>query len=107
MEHFSRRRWTTIPAPSVSYSVHEVNFFCFSCECTISYVDLLQGLYGCSSPATKVLHDKAKNGKAKLSQCDHMSRLVSHTVAIYNSKHLQKYVNCFAKWLVSPQKVAK
>ena len=27
MEHFSRRRCITIPAPSVSYSVHEVNFF--------------------------------------------------------------------------------
>ena len=27
MEHFSRMRWTTKPAPSVSYSVHEGIFF--------------------------------------------------------------------------------
>ena len=27
MEPFSRRRWTTIPAPSVSYSVHEGKHF--------------------------------------------------------------------------------
>ena len=36
MEHFSRRRWTTIPAPLLSYSVHEGKHFCFSCEWTIS-----------------------------------------------------------------------
>ena len=28
-EHFSRRRWTTIKAPVVSYSVHEGNNFLF------------------------------------------------------------------------------
>ena len=29
MEHFSRRRLTTIVAPSVSYSVHEVKYCLF------------------------------------------------------------------------------
>ena len=56
MEHFSRRRWTTIPAISVSCSVHEGNNICFSCECTISLVYPIWVLHGCSSPATKVLH---------------------------------------------------
>ena len=36
MENFSTRRWTTIPAPSVSYSVHEVKKICSSCKCIIS-----------------------------------------------------------------------
>ena len=29
MEPFSRRRWTTLPAPSVSYSFHEDEYFSF------------------------------------------------------------------------------
>ena len=36
MENFSTRRWTTIPAPSVSYSVHEIKKNCFSCMFIIS-----------------------------------------------------------------------
>ena len=36
IEHFSSRRWTTIPALSVSYSVHEDEHFCISCEFTIA-----------------------------------------------------------------------
>ena len=35
----------------------KINIFCFSCEWTISYVDLPWGRYGCSSTSTKVLHD--------------------------------------------------
>ena len=33
----------------------KVNIFCFSCEWTISQVDLSHGRYSCSSPSTKVL----------------------------------------------------
>ena len=57
MEHFSRRRWTTILARSVSYSVHEGKLFLF--QLWVYNFDLLQGQYGCSSAATKVLHADA------------------------------------------------
>ena len=48
---------------SVSYSTQpmKVNIFCFSCEWTISKVDLAQGRYGCSSPATKVIHGQTRS----------------------------------------------
>ena len=36
MEHFSRRRWTTIPAPLVSNSVHEGKHF---------FVSVMSGLF--------------------------------------------------------------
>ena len=58
MEHFGRRRWTTILALSVSYSLNPWRYRYFvSALCASSQVDLPPGRYGCSSPSTKVLHD--------------------------------------------------
>ena len=54
MEYFSR---TTIPALSVSFSVHESKlFFVLAVSALFLSLDLLWGWYGCSSPATKVIH---------------------------------------------------
>ena len=44
-----------------------VNNLCFSCECTISSVDLLWGRWGCLSPASKVLN-------ASTYKCFHLHR---------------------------------
>ena len=37
----------------------KVNIFCFSCECTISEVDLQRNWYVCQSPSNKVFHGLA------------------------------------------------
>ena len=57
MEHLSRRRWATIPAISVSYSVCEVIGFLVNL-CVHHFLSWFttRGRYSCSSPSTKVLH---------------------------------------------------
>ena len=39
MEPFSRKRWTTILPPSVSYSIQEVKKYYFRCKCIISFLN--------------------------------------------------------------------
>ena len=56
MEHLSRRRWATIPAISVSYSVCEVIGFLVNL-CVHHFLSWFttRGRYSCLSPSTKVL----------------------------------------------------
>ena len=63
MEHLSRRRWTTIPVPWGSYSVHEGKQFLFQLWVDYFLSWFTTGLVGCSSPDTKVLHGWMVGGR--------------------------------------------
>ena len=56
IENLSSRRWTTIPAPLVSYSVHEGKHFLFQLWVDYFLSWFTMGPVWSSSPATKVLH---------------------------------------------------
>ena len=56
MEHFGRRRWTTIPAPLVSYSVHKGKHFLFQLWVDVFLSWFITGQVRLFGPVTKVLH---------------------------------------------------
>ena len=66
MDHFSRR-WTTIPAPSVSYSVHQgKHFFDLAVSGLFLKLILPWGRYGCSYPAALLMQTFISLGTKEL-----------------------------------------